>query len=107
MTTPHAKALLGQPEMLQRLSADMAQHILDQLQWQKVLSAPTVTSKVCNWLIWSASGQAAWRLNTTRESISRVLQKLQADGLLSRDEEGRWKIQNPNALKGLARGEDK
>jgi CRP/FNR family transcriptional regulator, cyclic AMP receptor protein len=110
-----AKELILQPEMLRALAADLAQQLNDQLQWQKILSANTVAAKLANWIVFSAGerkevtlpthAEVAWRLNTTRESVTRVLQRLQADGVLVR-EEGRWRIQKSAALKDLAKGDD-
>lgn len=111
-----AKELLLQPEMLRALAADLAQQLNDQLQWQKILSANTVAAKLANWIVFSAGerkevtlpthAEVAWRLNTTRESVTRVLQRLQAEGVLVR-EDGRWRIQKGAALRDLAKGEDK
>lgn len=111
-----AMELIQQPEMLRALAADLAQQLNDQLQWQKILSANTVAAKLANWIVFSAAGkvevslpthaEVAWRLNTTRESVTRVLQKLQADGVLVR-EDGKWLIRRVNALRDLAKGEDK
>ena len=72
------------------------------------------TARVCAWLL-RASGtdgalqlpthaELAWRLNTTRESITRVLQKLLTDQVLQRDGDW-WRIQAPTTLQELARGE--
>lgn len=111
-----AQDLLQQPDMLRSVAGAMAQQLIDQLQWQKILGASSVTSKVCNWLVFLSNGRAdlqlpthaevAWRLNTTRESVTRVLQRLQAEGVLSR-QDGRWKIQRMMALHELAKGDDK
>ena len=111
-----AKELIVQPEMLRALAADMAQQLNGQLQWQKILSANTVAAKLANWIVFSAGerkevtlpthAEVAWRLNTTRESVTRVLQRLQAEGVLVR-EDGRWRIQKGGALRDLAKGEDK
>jgi CRP-like cAMP-binding protein len=110
-----AKELLLEPEILRALATDLAQQLNDQLQWQKILSANTVASKLANWIVFSAGdrrevtlpthAEVAWRLNTTRESVTRVLQRLQADGVLVR-EDGRWRIQKGAALRDLARGDD-
>jgi DNA-binding GntR family transcriptional regulator len=48
----------------------------------------------------------AWRLNTTRESITRTFQKLQADGLIQREDE-QWRIIHLSALENLALGDAK
>ena len=73
-----------------------------------------ISARVCAWLL-RASGtdgalqlpthaELAWRLNTTRESITRVLQKLLTDQVLQRDGDW-WRIQAPTTLQELARGE--
>ena len=50
--------------------------------------------------------ELAWRLNTTRETVTRVLQRLLTDGILSRDGD-LWLIERPDLLSDLARGEDR
>jgi len=111
-----AREFLALPDVLRAIAADMAQQLNDQLQWQKILSATNVTAKLANWIIFAARDRAqvqlpthaevAWRLNTTRESVTRVLQRLQADGVLVR-EGGHWVVRHPAALRELATGGEK
>lgn len=114
MPPPSAMAMLGDAHMSLRMAKDLAQQVCDYVSWQKVLSVHPVSSRVCAWLVWSAAGNSvvsipthaelAWRLNTTRESITRTLQRLQADNVLRRESE-RWHIDDLSMLKELARGE--
>jgi CRP-like cAMP-binding protein len=111
-----AREFLALPDVLRAIAADMAQQLNDQLQWQKILSATNVTAKLANWIVFAARDRAqvqlpthaevAWRLNTTRESVTRVLQRLQADGVLVR-EGGHWVVRHPAALRELATGGEK
>jgi predicted transcriptional regulator len=41
--------------------------------------------------------ELAWHLNTTRESVTRVFQKLFSDGVIAREESG-WRIADWSAL---------
>lgn len=110
-----ALELTEQPELLRALAQELANQLSEQMQWQRILSANTVASKLANWIVFSAGerhevtlpthAEVAWRLNTTRESVTRVLQKLQAEGVLVR-EGGKWTIQRRGALRDLAKGED-
>ena len=109
-----ALILLKNAEMSFRIASDLAQQVCEFLSWQKILSVHPVSSRVCAWVVWSAAGkrelmlpthaELAWRLNTTRESITRALQRLQSDEILQRDGD-RWLIENPLILNELARGE--
>lgn len=109
-----AIGLLQNADMSFRVATDLAQQVCEFLSWQKILSVHPVSARVCAWLSWTAAGkpelifpthaELAWRLNTTRESITRTLQRLQADDILHRLGD-RWKIQKPAALEELARGE--
>jgi DNA-binding GntR family transcriptional regulator len=47
--------------------------------------------------------ELAWQLNTTRESVTRVMQKLLSDGVVVRESE-RWLIVQAEVLRDLARG---
>ena len=95
---------------------ELAGQVSQFLSWQKILSVTPISSRVCAWVCWAASGrdqieipkhsELAWRLNTTRESITRTFQKLQADGLMQRDDP-LWRILRPEALAQLALGENK
>ena len=53
-----------------------------------------------------AHAELAWRLNTTRETVTRVLQRLLTDGILRRDGD-LWLIERRDLLSDLARGEDR
>ena len=111
-----ALSLLQDPHMSLQLAADMAQQVCDFLGWQKVLSVHPVSARVCAWLLAHTAGPAglsrythaelAWRLNTTRESITRVLQRLQAEGVLQREGEV-WRIANIEKLRELSQGDAK
>lgn len=106
--------LLKNAEMSFRIASDLAQQVCEFLSWQKILSVHPISSRVCAWVAWSAAGklelmlpthaELAWRLNTTRESITRALQRLQSDEILQRNGD-RWLIENPLILDELARGE--
>lgn len=111
MAPAAAMGLFEDPHMSFHLAADMAQQVCDFLGWQKVLSVHPVSARVCAWLLWHTAGpsglsrythaELAWRLNTTRESITRVLQRLQSDGVLQRDGE-MWRIANIEKLRELS-----
>lgn len=114
MAPPSAMAMLNDSEMSLRFAKDLAQQVCDFLGWQKILSVHPVSARVCAWLTWSAMddsvlsipthAELAWRLNTTRESITRTLQRLQSDNILRREDD-RWVIENLPMLRELARGE--
>lgn len=116
MNERSARAFIELPDVLHAIAVEMAQQLNDQLQWQKILSATNVTAKLANWIVFAAQGsphvelpthaEVAWRLNTTRESVTRVLQRLQAEGVLVRDGT-HWVVRHPAALRDLARGGDK
>jgi CRP-like cAMP-binding protein len=94
----------------------LADQVSEFLSWQKIMSVTPISSRVCAWICWSAGqkdrldvpkqAELAWRLNTTRESITRTFQRLQADGLLQRDESA-WAILKRPALELLALGDNK
>lgn len=124
-TVPSAVAVLPQDKALALFALapmgmlaarDMANQVSEFLGWQKVISVTPISSRVCAWICWAAGTQSrlevpkqaelAWRLNTTRESITRTFQRLQADGLLQRDENA-WLILKRAALELLAMGENK
>lgn len=114
MPPPSAMAMLTDADMSLRFAKDLAQQVCEFLSWQKILSVHPVSARVCAWLAWSAidrsaltiptHAELAWRLNTTRESITRTLQRLQADSILRRDGDS-WLIENAAMLTELARGE--
>jgi CRP/FNR family transcriptional regulator, cyclic AMP receptor protein len=115
---PEAKALaLFESAPMALLAArGLADQVSEFLGWQKILSVTPITSRVSAWICWAAGSQnrldvpkqaeLAWRLNTTRESITRTFQRLQAEGLLERDENA-WAILKRPALELLALGENK
>ncbi len=110
-----ARGLLGSTDLLLRLAQNMAQQLSDFLGWQKLLSVNPIGARVCAWLLWQedrdiSAGPAlthaelAWRLNTTRESITRTLQRLQSEGWISREGDV-WVIKDRKALLYSANGE--
>jgi CRP-like cAMP-binding protein len=124
-TAPSAVAVLAQDKALALFESapmgmlaarGLADQVSEFLGWQKVIAVTPISSRVCAWICWAAGAQnrlevpkqaeLAWRLNTTRESITRTFQRLQADGLLQRDESA-WLILQRDALELLALGENK
>jgi CRP-like cAMP-binding protein len=115
---PHDKALaLFESAPMGMLAArGLADQVSEFLGWQKVIAVTPISSRVCAWICWAAGAkdrlevpkqaELAWRLNTTRESITRTFQRLQADGLLQRDDTA-WLILRREALELLALGENK
>lgn len=111
-----ALALFKNTEMSLRVAADLAQQVCEFLSWQKILSVHPVSARVCAWLCWAAVGKAdvvvprhaelAWRLSTTRESITRTLQKLQSEKILRRDGDD-WMIENQMLLEKMALGDNR
>jgi CRP-like cAMP-binding protein len=104
----------SKPELLMRAAALLAQRVCDAHSLQKVLAVHPVSARVCAWLEWQREGERggvtvpthaelAWQLNTTRESVTRVFQKLIADGVLERDGD-RWRIAMPDLLADWACG---
>ena len=116
MTKDDARTLIDDPLMSLRIARDLAQQVCDSIGWQKILSVHPVSARVCSWLIWhfGNSSQAifpthaelAWRLSTTRESVTRTLQRLMADEVLQREGEF-WHLANREGLSLLAQGEGK
>lgn len=109
-----ALGALQKGELSFRAATLLAQRVCDTLSLQKVLTVHPVAARVCAWLMWQAKppewmlqipthAELAWQLNTTRESVTRVLQKLLADGVLGRSDAG-WTIAQPDVLQELARG---
>lgn len=109
-----ALALLELAPMGLLAAREMAAQVSEFLSWQKILTVTPISARVCAWVCWVAAGrdqieipkhsELAWRLNTTRESITRTFQKLQADGLMQR-EDPLWRILRPEALVQLAQGD--
>ena len=114
MDPQKARMMFQSTEMSLVAARDMADQVSEYLGWQKVLSVTPISARVCAWACWSADGQPrleipkhaelAWRLNTTRESITRTFQRLQTDGLLRREGEN-WLIADARALAEMARGD--
>jgi len=113
LSRTQAQLLLAQADLSRQLAGDLAQQVCDFLGLQKIMSTHSVHARVCAWLLWQAAGkfslavpkhaELAWRLNTTRESITRTLQKLQADGVLRRDGDV-WVVEDGQTLSALALG---
>jgi len=109
-----ARLMFETTEMSLVAARDMADQVSEYLGWQKVLSVTPISARVCAWACWAADGQQtleipkhaelAWRLNTTRESITRTFQRLQSDGLLRREGET-WLIADAKALAVMAMGD--
>jgi CRP-like cAMP-binding protein len=104
----HALEMLRQRDVAWDVARTLAQRICDLQGMQKILSIHSVPARLAAWLHWQCGGregklrlpthaELAWQLNTTRESVTRVLQRLSADGLLRRDGE-LWQVANPDAL---------
>lgn len=116
MNSAQARQMLEAPGMAIQAARDLADQVADYLGWQKILSVSPISARVCAWVCWAAGRQGtvvipkhaelAWRLNTTRESITRTFQRLLADGLLARDDDS-WRIANQQALTQLAMGESR
>ena len=114
MGAERARWLLQSTELGLMVARDLADQVSDQLGWQKLLAVTPISARVCAWACWASTGgdaldipkhaELAWRLNTTRESITRTFQKLLADGLLARDGEA-WRIADAAALAQMARGD--
>jgi CRP-like cAMP-binding protein len=109
-----ARAALERPEVALRAARAMAQRVCDTHSLHKVLSVHPVSARVCAWLAWQAPSESrmleipthaelAWQLNTTRESVTRVLQRLQAEGIMERVEAG-WQVLRQDTLLEWSRG---
>jgi CRP-like cAMP-binding protein len=114
MDRDSALQAFNKPELLGRAAALLAQRVCDAQSLQKVLAVHPVNARVCAWLEWQQDAhggrvtvpthaELAWQLNTTRESVTRVFQKLSADGVLERDGD-RWRIAMPEVLAEWAFG---
>lgn len=111
-----ALELLRNSEMSLQVATDLAQQVCEFLGWQKILSVHPISARVCAWLSWAAAGsqglviprhaELAWRLSTTRESITRTFQRLQTEKVLRRDGDS-WLIENAAALQQMALGDNK
>lgn len=116
MSSERAQELMQFPEVALEMARLLAQEVCDLLGWQKIQSVHPVSARVCAWLqLQTKPGLAsrlpthaeiAWRLNTTRETVTRVLQRLLSEGVLLRDGEV-WLVAQPALLRDLARGEER
>lgn len=114
MAQADALALVEDPLMSLRLARDLGQQVCDSIGWQKILSVHPVSARICSWLLWHfgngsqavfpTHAELAWRLSTTRESVTRTLQRLLADAVLRRESEF-WYLANREGLRLLAQGE--
>lgn len=114
MSAEAARRLLEGTTLGLVAARDLADQVNDQLGWQKLLAVTPISARVCAWACWASAGRStldipkhaelAWRLNTTRESITRTFQKLLADGLLARSGES-WLIADAPALAQMAKGD--
>lgn len=115
LARPAALALLQMPEMGLRAARWLAQQLSDMAAWQKFLGLHPVGARVCASLlhVMQADGslrlpthaELGWRLNTTRESVTRMLQRLLQDGVIAREGE-RWRVRDVAALQRLARPQE-
>ncbi|MBS7351065.1 MAG: Crp/Fnr family transcriptional regulator [Comamonas sp.] len=114
MAREHALTLLHQhPGILLAVATLVSTHASQMLRMQKIQAIHPVSARICAWLLHhsQANGQVqlpthaqlAWQLNTTRESITRMLQKLLSEAILRRDADT-WHILQPQALQALSGG---
>ena len=111
-----ARELLQNPWLSLHLASDMAQQVCEFLEWQKIQSIHPVSARICAWLFRDSAisgsvtirthADVAWRLNTTRESVTRVFQRLQAEGIIGRDGD-LWRVERRERLAELAHGESR
>jgi CRP/FNR family cyclic AMP-dependent transcriptional regulator len=116
MPSEQAQELMQFPEVALGVARLLAQEVCDLLGWQKIQSVNPVSARVCAWLQLQTNpglasrlpthAEIAWRLNTTRETVTRVLQRLLTEGVLLRDGEV-WLVAQPALLRDLARGEER
>lgn len=109
-----ALELLQMPEMAWRAARWLAQQVNDMAAWQKFLAVHPVSARVCASLLHlmepdgslrlPTHAELGWRLNTTRETVTRVLQRLQQDGVVLREGE-LWRVRHAEALRRLAQAE--
>lgn len=103
-----ALEVLRRPELAWAVARTLAQRVCELQGMQKILSIHSVPARLAAWLHWQCGGQEgelrlpthaelAWQLNTTRESVTRVLQRLSSDGLLAREGEV-WRVADAQAL---------
>lgn len=111
-----ALELVQFPEVVLQLARASSQQVCDLSSWQKIQAINPVSARICSWLLMFARDQAsvklpthaqlAWRLNTTRESVTRVLQKLLTQGVLERDGDI-WRVLALQELKAWASGRER
>lgn len=116
MAQADALKLIADPLMSLHLARDLAQQVCDSIGWQKILSVHPVSARICSWLLWHfgnsqqavfpTHAELAWRLNTTRESVTRTLQRLLAGEVLRREGD-LWHLADSEGLRLLAQGEGK
>lgn len=108
--------LTDQPSLVLMLAKELARQHRDQMHWQKITNMGSITAKVCAWMLHESAEndvvklpthtELAWRLGTTRESVTRVLQRLQSQNALIRQGE-HWQVAKPGFLRDLAAREDR
>ncbi len=116
MDSQAAQELMTFPEMALGAARLLAQDVCSFLGWQKIQAVHPVSARVCAWIQHASAADSslripthaelAWRLNTTRETVTRVLQRLLTDGILRRDGD-LWLIERRDLLSDLARGEER
>lgn len=116
MAAEAALELMSFPDMALGAARLLAQDVCSFLGWQKIQAVHPVSARVCAWLQYQSAAESAlrlpthaelaWRLNTTRETVTRVLQRLLTDGVLRRDGE-LWLVERPELLRDMARGEER
>lgn len=116
LSRQQALELVQFPELVLQLARASSQQVCDLLSWQKIQAINPVSARVCAWFLMYGRGQTqlklpthaqlAWRLNTTRESVTRVLQKLLTQGVLERDGDI-WHVLMPDELKAWASGQER
>jgi len=116
MNSQAAVELMTFPEIALGAARLLAQEVCSFIGWQKIQAVHPVSARVCAWIQHQSTADSAvrmpthaelaWRLNTTRETVTRVLQRLLTDGILRRDGD-LWLIEHHDMLSDLARGEDR
>ncbi|MFN3311830.1 MAG: Crp/Fnr family transcriptional regulator, partial [Thermomonas sp.] len=111
MTREDALALLEMEGMGLRAARWLARKLAETWAWNRLVGVHPVMARVCACLLWlkkedgtlalPTHAELGWRLNTTRESVTRALQRLQQDGIVQRCGE-RWRITDEPALQALA-----
>lgn len=116
MPEAQARMLLRNPDVALKAANVLAQQVCDAHGWQKVRSVHPVGARVAAWIRWQMGtdgnlkvpthAELAWQLNTTRESITRVFQKLLAEGVLARNGEA-WRVSDSAPLADWLSGRPK